>query len=351
MKPQNSSPVIDTAKIKIAINGFGRIGRTAFQVSLEKKNLEVVAINDLGDPDNLAYLLKYDSVYGRYPKKVEGERDQINVDGRGYRCYSEKDPAKLPWKMLDVDIVLECTGFFTEREGAEKHLQAGARRVIISAPTKSEDVPTYIIGVNHQEYKKEDLIVSNASCTTNALAPLLKVLNDSVGVEKSLMTTVHSYTSTQNLVDGPATKDFRRGRAAALNMAPSTTGAAIAATKVLPALAGKFDGLAVRVPTPCVSLVDLVVLSKKDTKQEEVNKIFIEAAQGSLQGILEVVDEPVVSTDFVRDPHSVTVDLGMTQVVQGNLLKVLGWYDNEWGYSVRLVELAEYIGRSIKNDK
>ncbi len=349
MKIQDTREVSHSAKIKIAINGFGRIGRTAFQAAFDKKNLEVVAINDLADPENLAYLLQYDSVYGRYSKRVESEKDKIKVAGKEYRCYKEKDPAKLPWRTLDVDIVLECTGFFTEREGAKKHLLAGAKRVIISAPTKSEDIPTYIIGVNHEKYNNKDLIVSNASCTTNALAPLLKVLDNAVGIEKSLMTTIHSYTSTQNLVDGPATKDFRRGRAAALNMAPSTTGAARAATKALPTLVGKFDGLAVRVPTACVSLVDLIVLSKKNTGRDEIKKIFIEASQGPLQNILGVIAEPVVSTDFVHDSHSVIVDLKMTQVVQGNLIKVLGWYDNEWGYSVRLVELAEHIGHSIKN--
>lgn len=337
-------------KIRLAINGFGRIGRTAFQSGLASPHLEVVALNDLGEPTNLAYLLKYDSVYYRYPKKVEAGEGKIIVEGKEYSCFKEKDPQNLPWKELDIDLVLECTGFFTEREGAEKHLKAGAKRVIISAPTESEDIPTYIMGVNHHAYNPEkDLIISNASCTTNALAPIAKVLNDSLGIEKSLMTTVHSYTSTQNLIDGPASKDFRRGRAAAINIVPSTTGAAIATTKAIPELSGKFDGLAVRVPTPCVSLVDLVALLRKNTTPKELNQLFTKASEGELKGILAVTQEPLVSTDFVRDPHSAIVDLEMTQVVQGNLVKVLAWYDNEWGYSLRLVEMAEYVGKKIKS--
>jgi len=333
-------------KIKIAINGFGRIGRAAFRIALEKENLEIVAINDLSEPENLAYLLQYDSIYGRYGKKVKSDNSGINVDGQKYLCLKEKDPEKLPWQKLGVDIVLECAGFFTEREGAAKHLSAGAKKVIISAPTKSEDVPTYIMGVNHEEYNpKKDLIISNASCTTNALAPMAKVLNDTFGIEKSLMTTAHSYTSTQSLVDGSAAKDFRRGRAAAMNIVPSTTGAALAATKTIPDLKGKFDGLALRVPTACVSLVDLVALLEKETTTAELNNIFVQAATGPMQGILAATSEPLVSTDFIRDSHSVTIDLGMTQVVAGNLVKILGWYDNEWGYSARLVDLAEYARR------
>lgn len=335
-------------KIKIAINGFGRIGRAAFRIALEKENLEIAAINDLGELKNLAYLLQHDSVYGRYEKKAKSDNDGIDVDGRKYLCLHEKDPEKLPWQKLGIDAVLECTGFFTEREGAQKHLAAGAKRVIISAPTKSADVPTYIMGVNHEAYNPEkDLIISNASCTTNALAPMAKVLNDGFGIAKSLMTTVHSYTSTQSLVDGPQGKDFRRGRAAAMNIVPSTTGAALAATKTIPDLSGKFDGLALRVPTACVSLVDLVALLGKETTVQELNNIFVQAASGPMQGILAVTDQPLASTDFIRDPCSVTIDLGMTRIVAGNLVKILGWYDNEWGYSARLVDLAEYIGKKI----
>ena len=333
-------------KIRVAINGFGRIGRTAFHIALEKENLEIAAINDLGEPENLAYLLQYDSVYGRYNKKVESDDNGINVDGQKYLCLREKDPEKLPWQKLGIDVVLECTGFFTEREGAQKHLRAGAAKVIISAPTKSEDVPTYIMGVNYKEYNPEkDLVISNASCTTNALAPMAKVLNDNFGIAKSLMTTVHSYTSSQSLVDSPAAKDFRRGRAAAMNIAPSTTGAALAAAKTIPDLLGKFGGLALRVPTACVSLVDLVALLAKETTAAELNNIFVQAASGAMQGILAATDQPLVSTDFIRDPYSVTIDLGMTQIAAGNLVKILGWYDNEWGYSARLLEMAEYIGK------
>ncbi len=333
-------------KIRVAINGFGRIGRTAFRIALEKENLEIAAINDLGEPENLAYLLQYDSVYGRYNKKVESDDNGINVDGQKYLCLREKDPEKLPWQKLGIDVVLECTGFFTEREGAQKHLRAGAAKVIISAPTKSEDVPTYIMGVNYKEYNPEkDLVISNASCTTNALAPMAKVLNDNFGIAKSLMTTVHSYTSSQSLVDSPAAKDFRRGRAAAMNIAPSTTGAALAAAKTIPDLLGKFGGLALRVPTACVSLVDLVALLAKETTAAELNNIFVQAASGAMQGILAATDQPLVSTDFIRDPYSVTIDLGMTQIAAGNLVKILGWYDNEWGYSARLLEMAEYIGK------
>jgi len=300
----------------------------------------------LGEPENLAYLLQYDSVYGRYNKKVESDDNGINVDGQKYLCLREKDPEKLPWQKLGIDVVLECTGFFTEREGAQKHLRAGAAKVIISAPTKSEDVPTYIMGVNYKEYNPEkDLVISNASCTTNALAPMAKVLNDNFGIAKSLMTTVHSYTSSQSLVDSPAAKDFRRGRAAAMNIAPSTTGAALAAAKTIPDLLGKFGGLALRVPTACVSLVDLVALLAKETTAAELNNIFVQAASGAMQGILAATDQPLVSTDFIRDPYSVTIDLGMTQIAAGNLVKILGWYDNEWGYSARLLEMAEYIGK------
>lgn len=337
-------------KIKIAINGFGRIGRTAFQSILEKDNLDLVAINDLANLDNLAYLLKYDSVYGRYPKEVEVYKGKLKVDGKEYLYLNEEDPAKLPWKNLDLDIVLECSGVFTEKEEAEKHLQAGAKRVIISAPSKSENIPTYILGVNHQDFNIEkDLIISNASCTTNALAPMMKVLNDNFKVVKSLMTTVHSYTATQSLVDGPAKSDFRRGRAGALNLSPSTTGAAKTTVQIMPTLKGKFDGLAVRVPTPCVSLVDLVALLARDVTREELNQSFIEGSKKELKDILSVTDEPLVSSDFIRDPRSVVVDLKMNQVVDGNLVKVLGWYDNEWGYALRLVEMALFIGSKLAN--
>ncbi len=336
-------------KIKIAINGFGRIGRTAFRAALANESLEIVAINDLADLPNLAYLLKYDSIHGRYDGKVEVKGDKLVVVQKEYLALAEKDPEKLPWKSLGIDLVLECTGFFTDREGAEKHLKAGAKRVIISAPTKSEDIPTYLLGVNHEAYQpKKDLIISMASCTTNALAPTAKVLDDVFGIEKSLMTVIHSYTSTQGLVDGSHQKDFRRGRAAGVNIVPTTTGAAIATTKTIPGLVGKFDGIAVRVPTPCVSLVDLVALLQKDTSKEEVNKAFGEAAQGELRGILNVTREPLVSTDFIHSPYSAVVDLSLTRVIGKKLVKLLVWHDNEWGYSVRLVEMADYVGKKLK---
>jgi len=335
-------------KIKIAINGFGRIGRTAFRAALANGSLEIVAINDLGDLPNLAYLLRYDSIHGRYDGKVEVKGGKLLVAQKEYLALAEKDPEKLPWKSLGIDLVLECTGFFTDREGAEKHLKAGAKRVIISAPTKSEDIPTYLLGVNHKEYQpKKDLIISMASCTTNALAPTAKVLDDVFGIERSLMTVIHSYTSTQGLVDGPHQKDFRRGRAAGVNIVPTTTGAAIATTKTMPGLVDKFDGIAVRVPTPCVSLVDLVALLQKDTSKEEINKVFGEAAKGEFRGILNVTREPLVSSDFVHSPYSAVVDLSLTRVIKKNLVKLLVWHDNEWGYSVRLVEMAEYLGKRM----
>lgn len=334
--------------LKVAINGFGRIGRTAFQSIAGKANLDLVAINDLGDLDNLAYLLKYDSVYGHYPKEIQVIESKLKVGDKEYLYLNEPDPIKLPWKKLDIDVILECSGVFTEKGEAEKHLTAGAKRVIISAPSKSEEIATYIMGVNHQDFKiKEDLIISNASCTTNALAPIMKVLVDQFGVAKSLMTTVHSYTATQNLVDGPVKSDFRRGRAGALNLSPSTTGAAKTTVRIIPTLKDKFDGLAVRVPTPCVSLVDLTALLSRNINLDELKQSFINAAQRELKGILAVTNEPLVSNDFIRDPHSVIVDLPMTQIVDGNLVKVLGWYDNEWGYALRLVEMAEYIGSKI----
>ncbi len=335
---------------RIAINGFGRIGRTAFQCALEHPALEVVALNDLAEPLNLAYLLKYDSVYGRYPKKVVASKEGIQVDGQEYASLAEADPTKIPWQQLGVDLVLECTGVFLDREGAGKHLKAGAKTVIISAPAKSDDIPTYLMGVNHQDFDpKQDTIISNASCTTNALAPVAKVLHENLGIAKCLMTTVHSYTSSQALVDAPSNRDYRRGRAASLNISPSTTGAALAAAKTIPDLVGRFDGLAVRVPTPCVSLVDLVAVVQKKTTPQEVNALFEQASQKEMKGILAVSREPLVSTDYIKNPFSGVVDLEMTRVVQDDLVKIFVWYDNEWGYSMRLVELAAYVGQKISS--
>jgi len=332
-------------KTKIAINGFGRIGRPSFKIALENPEIEVVAINDLGDLENLAYLLKYDSVFGNYSNSVEVKDGNLLVGGQEVKVFSEKNPENLPWGELSIDVVLECTGVFTDFEGAEKHLKAGARKVLISAPTKDDKIKTIVLGCNEKEITAQDSVLSMASCTTNCIAPMIKVLEENFGVEKSLMSTIHSYTSTQNLVDGPAKKDFRRGRAAAENIAPSTTGAAIAATKTLPSLEGKFDGMAFRVPTPAGSISDIVVLLKKTATAEEINAAFQKAEENELKGILKTTKEQLVSSDIVGDPSSCIVQLDLTKVIDGNLAKVVGWYDNEWGYSNRLVELAEMVGK------
>ncbi len=340
--------------MRVAINGFGRIGRPSFKVLLEKEGAEVVAINDLGEIESLAYLLKYDTAYGVYNREVrtkilpEEEYNLLLVDGKEIKVYSQPEPEKLPWAELGVDVVLECTGFFKERSKAEKHLKAGARKVIISAPTKDETIKTIVRGVNEDSISEDDNILSNASCTTNCIAPVMKVLEDAFGVEKSLMSTIHSYTSTQNLVDGASKKDLRRGRAAAQNVVPSTTGAAIATTKTLPALTGLFDGMAYRVPTLVGSISEVVALLKKEVTAEEVNDVLKEASKGKLKGILAVTAEALVTRDIVGNPHSAIVQEELTKVVAGNLVKVVAWYDNEWGYSNRLVELAEYVGRKFK---
>lgn len=329
---------------RIAINGFGRIGRAAFKIALEKKNIEVVAINDLTDPETLAHLLSHDTAYGRYRKKVEVQNGALVVDGRSYPVYAEPEPLKLPWGKLAVDIVLECTGRFTDKESAAAHITAGAKKVILSAPSKGDDgaVPTYLLGVNEKNYADE-AIVSNASCTTNSLAPVAQVLEEKFGIAKAFMTTIHSYTADQNLQDGPH-KDPRRARAAAHNIVPTTTGAAIAVAQVLPQLKGLFDGLAMRVPTIVVSLSDLTVLLKKKTSVGEINAALKEAAgQARYRNILAVTEEPLVSSDFIGNPHSSIVDLALTKVIDGDFVKVVAWYDNEWGYSNRLVEMAELI--------
>lgn len=329
--------------IKIAINGFGRIGRAAFKVAITKPNIKVVAINDLMPPETLAHLLKYDTVYGRYERKVEYDSKNLIVDGQKYLITSEKDPSLLPWKKLGVDVVLECTGRFTKKQDAALHLKAGAKKVVLSAPAKGGGVPTYILGVNTLEKIKES-VISNASCTTNCIAPIADVMVKEFGVEKAMMSTVHSYTADQNLVDGPH-KDLRRARTAAQNIVPTTTGAAIATTEVIPKLKEKFDGMAIRVPTACVSLSDFTfVLKRKKVTKTQVNSALRKAAHSKqLKGIMEVTTEPLVSSDFIGNPASVIVDLSLTQVVGGNLVKVVGWYDNEWGYSNRLVEMAEKL--------
>lgn len=329
---------------KIAINGFGRIGRAAFKIALEKKDVEIVAINDLVSADILAHLLRYDTVYGHYSKEISSREGVLIVAGKEFPVYAEADPKKLPWKKLNVDVVLECTGRFTDKKSAEGHIEAGAHKVILSAPAKDKDneTPTFLLGVNENDYKGQ-VVISNASCTTNSLAPVVKILDEAFGIEKAMMTTVHSYTADQNLQDGPH-KDLRRARAAGQNIVPTTTGAAISVTEVLPQLKEKFDGLSVRVPTIVVSLSDLTVVLKRKTTKEEINQTLKSAINDSnYQQVLAVTEEPLVSSDFVGNPYSGIVDLSMTKVIDGDLVKVIVWYDNEWGYSNRLVELAQLV--------
>ena len=332
---------------KIAINGFGRIGRPTLKIILERfPELEIIAINDLTDAPTLAHLLKYDTNYGAYEKEVKAQEGELEIAGRKIKVLAEKDPAKLPWKELGVDIVLECTGFFRDMESASGHLKAGAKKVIVSAPCKGDDIPTFVPGVNADKYNPEkDDIISLASCTTNCLAPLVKILNDKFGVEKGLMTTAHAYTADQRLQDAPH-KDLRRARAAAENIVPTTTGAAKAVTKVIPELAGHLDGFALRVPTPVVSITDFVAVLKKETTIEEVNELFKKQAAGEMKNILGVCEEPLVSSDFKQNPLSGIVDL-LSTMADGNLVKVVAWYDNEWGYSNRLAEMAKLVGEKL----
>ena len=328
--------------VKIAINGFGRIGRNVFRAARGNKDFEIVAINDLTDPATLAHLLKYDSVHGPFTGEVTATQNEIVVDGQAIRVCKERDPANLPWQTLGVAVVIESTGLFTDRANAEKHLAAGARKVIISAPAKGEDL-TVVMGVNESAYQPAaHHIISNASCTTNCLAPVAKILLEEFGIVKGLMTTVHAYTNDQQILDLPH-KDLRRARAAGLSMIPTTTGAAKAVSLVLPQLKGKLDGLAVRVPTPNVSLVDLVVTTEKDTSAAGVNAALKAAAHGPLRGILEFCELPLVSRDFNGNPASSIVDGLTTVVIGGNMVKVMAWYDNEWGYSNRVVDLVSYL--------
>ncbi|MDP1845425.1 MAG: type I glyceraldehyde-3-phosphate dehydrogenase [Candidatus Moranbacteria bacterium] len=329
-------------KTRIAINGFGRIGRSALKIALEKENLEVVAVNDLANDKTLAHLLKHDSLYGTYSKTVEAGEGEIIIDGKKIRSFSEPDPRKLPWKDLGVDIVLECSGVFDDREKAGLHIEAGAKKVILSAPPKGDDIPVYLIGVNEKDIDPSENIISNGSCTTNCLAPMIKVLDEKFGVEKGFMTTVHSYTNDQRILDLPH-KDLRRARAAAQNIIPTTTGAAKTVAKVIKSLEGKLNGIAMRVPTPVVSSTDFVCVLKKEATVEEINDAYREAAETYLKNILTVSDEELVSMDFKGNPASAIVDLPLT-MANGNLVKVVGWYDNEWGYANRLVEMAELVG-------
>lgn len=335
--------------IKVAINGFGRIGRPVLKILMEKKELEVVAINDLTDVKTLAHLLKYDSSYGIYNREVNFDSNLIIVDERKIKVFAEKDPALLPWKELGVDLVLECTGLFTEKEKAERHLEAGAKKIIISAVSKSPEVKTIVMGVNEETYNsEEDNVISNASCTTNGLSPVVSVLHSAFGIEKGFMTTIHSYTNEQRLLDLPH-KELRKARAAALNIIPAPTGAAKTVGKVIPELSGKLDGLAFRVPTPTVSVVDFVCLVKKTTNKEEVNKTFIEATKTKkLKGILGVSNEELVSMDYKGTSLSSIVDLPLTNVIGGNFVKVVAWYDNEWGYAMRLADLTELVANKLK---
>ena len=332
---------------KIAINGFGRIGRNAFKLAFERDDIEVVAINDLTDTKTLAHLLKHDSTYGTYHHDVSYDDNSIFVAGKQIRVLAEKDPALLPWEEFGVDVVIEATGLFVQPEKARAHINAGAKKVVISAPAKGEGAKFIVLGVNEHELTREDDIISNASCTTNCIAPVMAVLEREFGIEKSLMTTVHSYTASQRILDAPA-KDLREARSAAENIVPTTTGAAIATAKVIPSLVGKFDGLSVRVPTAVVSLSDITAVLKRDTTKEEINEVFKRAAADPFyQGILTVTEEPLVSTDFKGNSHSSIVDLELTNVVGGNLVKVVAWYDNEWGYSNRLVEIVADVAANI----
>lgn len=333
---------------RIGINGFGRIGRQVTKALKERyKDIDIVAVNDLATPEENAHLFKYDSNYGKYPGTVTVDGDNIVIDGDPIKVLKEKDPAKLPWKDLGVDLVIESTGLFTDAEKAKAHITAGAKRVIISAPAKGEDI-TVVLGVNEKDYDpSKHFIVSNASCTTNCLAPVAKVLEDTFGIEKALMTTVHSYTNDQKILD-VVHKDWRRARAAALNIIPTTTGAAKAVALTIPQLKGKFHGFSMRVPTPTVSVIDLVGNLKRDATVEEINAAFRTASEGALKGILGVSDEQLVSMDFKGDPRSSIVDSELTMVIGGNLFKVVAWYDNEWGYSSRVADLTNYmIGKGL----
>jgi glyceraldehyde 3-phosphate dehydrogenase len=332
---------------KVGVNGFGRIGRNVFRAVMETdSDLEIIGINDITDPRTLAHLLKYDSVYGRFQAEVSHQENAITVNGRKVQVFAQRDPAQIPWGEVGAEIVVESTGLFSSREDASKHLHDTVKKVIITQPGKGQDV-MICLGVNQDQYDPEQhTIISNASCTTNCLAPVAKVLDQQFGIRKGLMTTVHSYTNDQRILDLPH-KDLRRARAAALSMIPTTTGAARAVTLVLPQLEGKLDGISIRVPTPTVSLVDLTAMLEKNVTEDEVRAAFSEAAAGDLKGILKYSEEPLVSSDFIKDPHSAVVDGPFTKVLAQNMVKVLAWYDNEWGYSNRVLELAAFVGGKL----
>jgi glyceraldehyde 3-phosphate dehydrogenase len=332
--------------VRVGINGFGRIGRNLYRaVAASGADIEIVGVNDLTDNATLAHLLKYDSILGRFPGQVTSTKDEISVDGKSFKAYAHRDPAQLPWGEIGADVVVESTGIFTDATKAKVHIDGGAKKVIISAPASNEDV-TIVLGVNDSAYDPaKHTIISNASCTTNCLGPLAKVLNDSFGIERGLMTTIHAYTQDQNLQDGPH-KDLRRARAAALNIVPTSTGAAKAIGLVLPELKGKLDGFALRVPVPTGSATDLTVTVSREVTADEVKAAYRAAAEGELKGILTYTEDPIVSSDIVTDPASCIFDAGLTKVI-GDQVKVVGWYDNEWGYSNRLADLAVLVGSSL----
>jgi len=339
-------------KIRVGINGFGRIGRAFLKIAWDRPEIEIVAVNDLGDIANMAYLLKYDTVYRQWKQDIKTEDGSLVIDGKKVKILAEKDPRTLPWKDLEVDVVVESTGLFTSYEKAKAHLDAGAKKVVISAPAKGEDGvvkgETILLGVNEEKFGTCD-ITSNASCTTNAASPLIAILDETLGIEKALLNTVHGYTASQSIVDGPNKKDFREGRAAAQNIVPSSTGAAIAVTKAFPKLSGLFDGIAIRVPVPAGSMVDITFISKKDTNAKEVNEILQKASEDKRwKAIFNVTDESLVSSDILGSHYGCIVDLKMTRVVGSNLIKVMGWYDNEMGYTYTLVDHVLKTGNTIK---
>lgn len=340
-------------KIRVAINGAGRIGRAFIRASQKEKNIEIIAVNDLGDIENIAYLLKYDTVYGRSAFTVEVSDDKKNLilDGKEVKFVSEKEPAKLPWKDLDIDVVVESTGFFTKFDGAGAHIIAGAKRVVISAPAKddpkNDTEATVLMGINEEKLKTCQ-VTSNASCTTNAVSPVTQILHEAIGIEKAVLNTTHSYTASQSIVDGPKGKDFKEGRAAAQNMIPTSTGAAIALAKVITDLTGKFDGISVRVPTPAGSIADITFIAKRDTTVEEVNSVLEKASKEERwAGIFTVTKDPIVSSDIIGSPYGAIADLGLTRVVGGNLVKVMSWYDNEMGYTHTLVKHVVELGKHV----
>lgn len=333
--------------IRVGINGLGRIGRALFKIILETPEMELIAVNDLVPPDNLAYLLNYDTVYGRYPIKIESYNNSLLVDRQVFPVYGHQNPGQIPWGELNVDTVFECTGVFTKTEDLRKHLQAGCKRVILSAPAKSPDIPTIVYGINHRRTQSLEM-VSCASCTTNCISPIIEIVGRRIGIKKALMTTIHAYTASQGIVDGPAAR-FRRGRAAAVNLVPTSTGAAIATTKVLPHYKELFDGVAVRAPVPVGSIADITLVTERPTDVDEVNNVFREEIRSEwYEGVLDISEDPIVSADITKNPHASIVDLTMTQVVDGDLVKIMSWYDNEWGYANQMVRLALEMGKSIE---